>query len=429
MTNEVDSSTLQMGCKKIARVDDVAKWRLCLGCGACVVSCDQKAITMKDICDQGLRPLVDGSRCNRCGMCLRACPGLGIAYEGSDEGDPSQSFRKSWGSFLEIWEGYATDPEIRFLGSSGGAATALALFCVEQGLVEGVLHVGKDQGEPWRNRTMVSRSRAELLSNTGSRYSPASPCEGLGLAEQSSSPFAFVGKPCDMHGLRKLQMQRTRLKESITLAIGIFCAGTPSTQGLLDLLDKLQTSRNDVQDIRFRGKGWPGLFSVGLRNGHGRSPSLSYAESWGFLNRYRPFRCSLCPDGTSEFADISCGDPWYREPSGGDPGRSMVLVRTERGREILQAALKAGYLNLEKADPKIIKGSQINLLNKRRAVWGRIAAMKAFGLPTPDYEGFPLLSNWMELPVGGKARSFLGTARRILTRGYRKPLNGGRSHP
>lgn len=70
-------------------------------------------------------------------------------------------------------------------------------------------------------------------------------------------------------------------------------------------------------------------------------------ESWGFLQKYRPYRCHLCPDGTGEFADISCGDPWYREIKEHETGYSLALARTQRGREILHAAIDAGYAVLK----------------------------------------------------------------------------------
>jgi coenzyme F420 hydrogenase subunit beta len=343
---------------------------------------------------------------------------MGIAHDAPGISEFSPTIIDAWGPLLEIWEGNAVDHETRYLGSSGGVATAIALFCLERDLASGVLHVGKDQDEPWRNRTQLSRSRQDLISNTGSRYSPGSPCEGLGVAETAESPLVFIGKPCDIQGLRKAQELRKKMKGGVGLAIGIFCAGTPSTRGLLELLKSMEIAIEEIEDIRFRGKGWPGEFSVGLKGGRGGPPGISYAESWGFLNKYRPFRCYICPDGTSEFADLSCGDPWYRQSSGNDPGKSMVLVRTIRGQEILHAARKAGYVSLEKANPDIIELSQSNLLEKRRAVWGRIAAMKAFGLPVPQYPGFPLLANWKGLPLGGKCKSLFGTMRRIVTRRY-----------
>lgn len=149
---------------------------------------------------------------------------------------------------------------------------------------------------------------------------------------------------------------------------------------------------------------------------------MTHIDSWVFVQKYRPYRCHLRPNGTSEFADISCGDPWHRKVEEGEKGYSMALVRTKRGREILYGAMRAGYVTLERAEPSILVRSQRNLLTKRGAVWGRLLAMKAFGIPTPRLDGFSLFNNWLRLSAKEKARSILGTARRIILRKCYKPL-------
>jgi len=412
----------------LINASDVARWRLCVGCGACVIACDRKNIVLRDVTAHGIRPTTLRQNCDECRRCIGICPGLGGSHT-------SQSFselflvrlQKAWGPILEIWEGYAVDAEVRCLGSSGGTSTAIALYCLHAGHAGGVVHVGKDEFEPWRNTTVTSRTREELLIRAGSRYSPASPCDGLDQIEAASRPSIFIGKPCDIQGLRNTEKLRPQLQTKVALALGIFCAGTPATVATLELLASLQVSKENLQEIRYRGNGWPGAFSVRLKNESNFSAKLSYTESWRFLQVYRPFRCYLCPDGTSEFADISCGDPWYREPSSDETGRSLVLVRTERGREMLKLAEKAGYVHLERVEPEVLELSQKNLLMKRRAIWGRILTMKAFGLPAPRFDGFQLFENWLELPFREKARSFVGTARRILQRKYHRPIEHDRS--
>lgn len=402
-------------------VGDVVKWRLCVGCGACAAACESKNIALRDIVDIGIRPIMVGQRCHECGECIKACPGIGMAHLPPTEKESHLlQLRSDWGSVSDIWEGHATDAAIRYSGSSGGAITAIALYCLEEQLAGGAIHTGRDEDEPLRNKTVISRTRQDLLSRTGSRYSPASPCDCLAEIEALTSPHVFIGKPCDIQAIRKARSVRPELLQKIEVTLGIFCAGTPSTTGLLDLLDSLWVHREDVGEISFRGNGWPGSFSVQTKKGANSSYKLSYSKSWGFLQAYRPFRCYLCPDGTSEFADISCGDPWYREPAANDPGQSLVLVRTRKGREILEGAVRAGYLHVQRVDPGILELSQRNLLMKRRAIWGRLITMKAFGLPVPRYEGFPLFENWRELPMGEKARSIIGTAKRIIQRKYYK---------
>jgi coenzyme F420 hydrogenase subunit beta len=404
-------------------VKDIAGWRLCVGCGACAYICPEKKIKLVDIISDGIGPVIEAPDCKDCNECIKVCPGIETNHEYSKYTDGLiQELREGWGPILEVWEGYATDHDIRYHGSSGGLASTLALYCLEKEGMHGALHITADPGKCYLNKTVMSRSRADILSGTGSRYSPASPCDSLNQVESSSSPCVFIGKPCDVAGLRKAQALKPNLDNKIGMVIGIFCAGTPSTKGTMDLLKSLNINPEDVEEIRYRGKGWPGKFSVRLKGEEKAKGIMSYMDSWGFVQKYRPYRCYLCPDGTSEFADISCGDPWYRKIEENEQGYSLVLVRTEKGRQILQGAIKAGYLILQRVDPKILVDSQKNLLLKRGAIWGRLMTMKAFGIPTPRLEGFSIFRNWLTLPMKEQARSILGTARRIIQRRYYKPL-------
>jgi coenzyme F420 hydrogenase subunit beta len=261
-----------------------------------------------------------------------------------------------------------------------------------------------------------------MVARTGSRYAPASPCEGFKEIEAAGAASVFVGKPCDIAGLRMAQQLRPELAAKTKLAVGFFCAGTPSTKGTLELFKKYGVDPAGVADFRYRGQGWPGMATVRFKDG-GRPPlRVPYNESWGFVQKYRPFRCYLCPDLTAELADISVGDPWYREVGEDEPGRSLILIRTEVGREIFHRAMEQGYVTAEQVAPEIIYRSQKNLLGKRQAIWGRLLAMRLLGIPHPKLEGFHLFENWLDLPIVEKAKSIGGTARRIIKRNYFKPL-------
>lgn len=395
---------------------DIAAWRMCVGCGACAWACPDKAVRLVDFTDDGIRPVVDeGCKgCTGSPRCVQVCPGADTSHAKWDDGIDS-GFAKSWGPVLCVYEGFATDPEIRFQGSSGGAATALALYCIEKEGMHGAVHAGADIDEPWRNGTVTSRRREELLERSGSRYSPASPCDGLGTIEAAPSPSVFIGKPCDVAGLRKAQKLSADLDSRIGLAISILCAGTPSTRGTLDLLAKFRKDPFEIESLRYRGNGWPGSFSAKSKSGE---ETLSYKEAWSFLQKYRPLRCHLCPDGTGELADISCGDPWYREADPGEPGKSLIVARTPMGKRILEAAEAAGYIKTAKLSGRHLERSQDGLLKKRQAAWGRLLALRFLMIPVPRLNGFSLFENWMDQPLKEKARSLFGTLRRALRRGY-----------
>ena len=408
---------------RLHSAQQVAEWRLCLGCGACAYICPEKNISLRDILHEGIRPVLRSHECGACDECVKVCPGCGITQARPDGvRGLIPELSKGWGPVLEVWEGYAAEQEIRFQGSSGGLASALSLYCIEQEKMHGVLHIGPDANSPYKNKTVLSRNRADILGRTGSRYSPASPCDSLELIESAPASCVFVGKPCDLAAVHKARAMRPGLDHNMGLLIGIFCAGTPSTKGTLDLLAEMKVRVDDVEEIRYRGRGWPGRFSVRVKGEHQPRELLTYMDAWGFVQKYRPYRCYLCPDGTSEFADISCGDPWYRPMAEGEEGYSLVLVRTERGRRILQGARNAGYISIEPGDPAILEASQKNLLAKRSAVWGRLLALRAFGIPSPRLEGFDLFSNWRGVSASEKLRSVAGTARRIVQRKYYRPL-------
>ena len=406
----------------INHVGQIADWRLCLGCGACAYVCPDHRIRLHDVLEEGIRPVVATGDCGSCTDCLQVCP----AFENDHTGINRRpgllpELIPACGPVLELWEGHAADEKIRYAGSSGGLITALSLYCLEREKMPGVLQEGMDPEDPTRNRTKMSRSRGELLSNTGSRYAPASACDRLDLIEQAPGKCVFVGQPSEVTALRKAQRLRPRLAEKTGLALSFFCAGSPARLGTLELLKSLGIDPGDVQDLRYRGNGWPGMFSVTLKGQSEPVRQISYQESWGFMQAYRPFSTHLCPDGMGEDADISCGDPWYREVGKGEAGSSLILVRTETGRNILRRAMAAGYVTLHRAEPWKLVQSQKNVIAKRGAIGGRVAILKLLGLPVPRLKGFALFRNWLRLSLEEKLRSTVGTLRRVLIRGYYRP--------
>ena len=189
---------------RLPTIETVVSGHMCTGCGACAFV-DSSELQMINTSFHARRPQrIDSNRLNSEGLprastdAAAVCPGINWPAAPPQPQSGHPELYGEWGPVLEIWEGFATDSEIRFRGSSGGAVTALALYCIEQGGMVGALHVRARADAPLLNETVLSRNRESLVKGAGSRYSPASPCEELGQIENASQPCVFIGKPCDV---------------------------------------------------------------------------------------------------------------------------------------------------------------------------------------------------------------------------------------
>ncbi len=402
---------------RIETISDVVERQLCTGCGACAYV-SKGGFEMVDIGDLGRRPVTDGPVQNE-SDCLRACPGIALSHPPGleDEEGLDSTLLRDWGPVRKVWEVHAADADVRYTASSGGAATAIAQYCLEILQFEGVLHTGIDSDKPYLNKTVFSKTVEELRSTVGSRYAPSSPCDGLGSVESAEGKCVFIGKPCDVAGAKLAADENDVLESKLDLTIAFVCAGTPSTYGTEQLLRNCGVEDlGSVQSLRYRGHGWPGRWTVEFQgdNGEVLSHDLSYEESWGFLQRYRQWRCYICPDHTGEFADITVGDPWWRTPAQDDVGRSLIAARTKKGEAIIQDAIARGYLSVTETGSKILPLSQPNILRTRSVIWGRLLALKLTGSAVPEYSGFHLFTLWKEqLSPMEMLRSVLGTFKRV----------------
>ena len=76
---------------------------------------------------------------------------------------------------------------------------------------------------------------------------------------------------------------------------------------------------------------------------------------------------------------------------------SLVVAGTERGKEIVEAAMRAGYLKLKPAEHWKLVKSQQGLLDKKGSVWGRRLALRLLGLPITRLPGLDLFHCWRTL--------------------------------
>ncbi len=403
---------------KLDPISRMVSRNLCTGCGGCA-GVFPDLIQMIDDPEHGRRPVVDQSPAGRCAAMAakRVCAGDSTDWSNLSITDEIDA---AWGPILSSWEGFATDPEMRFRGSSGGVVTALSDFALNCGTAAGVAHVAARADDPRLNETVISRNRLDVMRGAGSRYAQASPAEALSQIAAGNEPVVFVGKPCDVASVHKAKDNHAGLAGRVPLTIAIFCAGAPNVLATDRLLDQLNVPKSaTLTDLRYRGHGWPGVMQATWRNADGTeetSEGIPYAQGWGsILQVGRRWRCRVCADHTGAFADISVGDPWHNPPAGNtDAGRSLIIARTERGWTFVEQAIEAGAISAELRSRDVILQAQPNLSSTHGAVWGRRLAMRALGLPQPKDRGQRLFSLWLGLSTKQKIKTVLGTWKRVV---------------
>ncbi|OHB61004.1 MAG: hypothetical protein A2167_01160 [Planctomycetes bacterium RBG_13_46_10] len=318
-------------------IQTIVDHKICCGCGACTVICPTSCIDLV----YGKRfnyPKIDAERCIHCSKCLKVCPSS-FLLKGTDPDYPHEEQKN-----LTCYLAYSPDDDVRLDASSGGFITGLILHLMKKGQADGAIVTRCEGEEPWIAKSFIATTREELLSARASKYAPVSSCVTLKKALEKPGRYVFVGTPCMIEGLRRIQNIIPEMKERIILAIGLVCAGVASRQSTIAFLQRYAVSLKQAYKIAYRGGGWPGYFKVFDAKGQTllKKPLLG-----GSLDLVVPsdhyLRCWNCLDHWARFADIAVSDPWCDEMVDNETkGWSGIMVRTQSGQWAVDSSIYDG---------------------------------------------------------------------------------------
>lgn len=168
--------------------------------------------------------------------------------------------------------------------------------------------------------------------------------------------------------------------------------------------------------MRYRGDGWPGYFIAKFKNGH--ELKKSYNESWGeVLGHHVMFRCKICPDTIGLSADLTIGDGWKTKDGYPDftesDGRSFVLVRTEDGKNYLQAAFEQGRVIIEELPLTQVKQMQPTQYHLRFIKLFRLIPFFVVYPGLFRFKGLNLLKLGFRTDIKTAFREFKGSVKRF----------------
>lgn len=397
-----------------AAIDKVVNGDLCTGCGACAAI--SGAVSMAISQDGFARPVWnepdwEGTAHERATF-MAACPGVSLTRP--PVSSPDGRVHPVFGPYREALVGWAADPDIRWRGSSGGVLTALSEWMLRTGESSRVVAARMSTQDPRRTETAILERPADTALVAGSRYAPV----GVGEGYDGRAGTAFVGKPCEVSAARRLPSPASAASPR-PLLLSFFCAGVPSQKATDYLAAQLLPDGDEAVDVQYRGRGWPGEFTV--RGASGAEARASYEESWGaHLGRHVQPRCAICPDGTGADADVAVGDYWQADAHGypefsDRPGRSVIITRTQRGADLVRRAGEAGVLVVEPVDLDAVAAVQPLQVRRAAEMPGRLAGRRLAGRPIPRYRGYRLALTAMAEPIRfvRAARGSYARARRL----------------
>lgn len=301
--------------------DHVLSADLCAGCGACLGYCPYLKTLGERVAFIHPCPRSDG-------RCYEVCPRTAMdPYRLDEQVFGSKRTDPFLGSYQELYFARALQPEVKGRGQYGGVATALTLFAMDSGLADAALLTG---GNPTKlPQPVIARDRETALAAAGTKYSACPTLEPLSpLLREGREALAVVGRPCQVAAVRNIEA-RGEVGCHLPLLIGIFCFWALSPAFYRFLASRPELVKATKLDIPKEGGV---VFSR-----DGESMSIPLEEVRSFI---RP-ACQSCFDPTAEWADLAVGSTEY------DPAWNTLLVRTDRGQSLLEAALDAKVLRVK----------------------------------------------------------------------------------
>ncbi|MCW3980528.1 MAG: Coenzyme F420 hydrogenase/dehydrogenase, beta subunit C-terminal domain [Candidatus Bathyarchaeota archaeon] len=327
---------------------DVVSTSRCVGCAGCVVVCPFKCLNY----DKGEPKLV--KKCETCGICPRICPKYKWSMTEAEEYvfGRKRKENEDFGIYRRLTLARALDKQILRTSQDGGVVSGLLAHALQNGIIEGAAISGLSSDKPLHPLPILAASRMDVLRNAGTRYSYSPNLLALqeGIRQKKKS-LAFVGTPCQIHTLRRIQMFPLKKYASpLQFAVGLMCTESFTYDGLFKqyLEEDLGVDLRDVKKMNIKGK-----ILVSLTSGETKSIPLSEAK------QYARVSCGRCSDFSAELADISTGGL-------GLSGWTFTILRTEKGERIFDEAVASGALETRSVDEEPFAQSLLRKLSERK---------------------------------------------------------------
>lgn len=295
----------------------------CSSCGACAAVCPKEAIELHLDVNGFYKPLLIDTKCISCGICKSFC----IKFDDKIE--------KTKINNIDCYSGINKNKEILKECSSGAISEEIMKECIKNGY--SIIAVEYDYKNDIAKHT-ICKSAQSLYKYRGSKYFQSYTVDALKeVIRNKDKKYAIFGTPCQIYALKKYSI---KFKLDNLLLIDIFCHGIPSMYLWKSYISKF---KKPFKKVSFRTKdyGWHNFsFLFVDNNGKKRISSKTNDRFYDLFFSKLCFNeaCYACElRSTIEYCDIRLGDFWGKKYSGNYEGVSAIIVRTQKGKEILNS--------------------------------------------------------------------------------------------
>lgn len=362
---------------------------LCTGCAGCIIACPYDVLGYDDTkgvyrpfhveADGGPDNCTHGER--GCTLCTRACPRFRLWEPEIDTHlfGRARVTDEVAGVAKDIVLARAADPEVNAQGQDGGLVSAILIWALDQGIIDAALvSYLEGDGTTWKAVPGVARDRAGVLAGAGSRYTYSA--NTLAYTEAiagGAEKIAMVGMSCQASVPPVMATRKAgKVARRFALTIGLLCSKTFDDAIFEELFEaKYHLARADIVKMNIKG-----VFQIWMRDGTYHEIPLKECHAWTREG------CKACPDFAAEHADISTGG------IGAFNDWTLTVVRTEKGREVINGLLAAGAIEVRPADddPGAVElMRKLSRVSRRRWPETAVAAPRLMPPPPPRAETAP----------------------------------------
>jgi coenzyme F420 hydrogenase subunit beta len=326
----------------------------CTLCGACEAACPTSALHIQKGKEKVQRLHDCSQDMDLCPICYEICPhSESLLLRSLSFVADAPVKNEALGYYRKIVLAQAVEPKLRGQSHGGAVVTALLKYGIEKKVFDSAIVSQTEPENPAEPKPAVALVPDDILSAIGSKFFPSSVAKAYGMAVygHGKTSIAFVGVPCHVLALRKMEAWQHKIIDHLKITIGLFCFGTFSMGSLLDYIDKkYKIKSSEIKLLRLASN-----FEVHTERGITQIPMSE-------IEKHILPSCRTCTDFASELADISVGGAYPL------PDWSTVIIRTKAGEDFFYDAVENGIIStwVMEQEPKVYERIVVAAMQKRQ---------------------------------------------------------------